>query len=133
MAVRAILGQRISVPGATTLVGRLAAVFGEPIETPFPMLNRLSPRPERLAMAEPSELVSLCIAAPRARAVAALARAVVDRRIELVPGADPELTIPRLLELPGIGDWTAHYIAMRLCDGPMPSRQPTWGCSGQPG
>jgi AraC family transcriptional regulator, regulatory protein of adaptative response / DNA-3-methyladenine glycosylase II len=113
MAVRAILGQRISVPGATTLAGRLAAVFGEPIETPFPMLNRLSPRPERLAMAEPSELVSLGIAAPRARAIAALARAVVDRRIELVPGADPELTIARLLELPGIGDWTAHYIAMR--------------------
>ena len=113
MAVRAILGQRISVPGATTLAGRLAAVFGEPIETPFPMLNRLSPRPERLAMAEPSELVSLGIAAPRARAIAALARVVVDRRIELVPGADPELTIARLLELPGIGDWAAHYIAMR--------------------
>ena len=55
MAVRAILGQRISVPGATTLAGRLAAAFGEPIETPFPMLNRLSPRPERLAMAEPGE------------------------------------------------------------------------------
>ena len=64
-------------------------------------------------MAEPSELVSLGIAAPRARAIAELARAVVERRIDLVPGADPDLTIARLLELPGIGDWTAHYIAMR--------------------
>ncbi len=65
MAVRAILGQRISVPGATTLAGRLATAFGEPIETPFRMLNRLSPSPERLARAEPAELVALGIAAPR--------------------------------------------------------------------
>ncbi len=113
MAVRAILGQRISVPGATTLAGRLAAACGEPIETPFPLLNLVSPGPERLALAEPGELVALGIAAPRARAIVELARAVVERRIELVPGADPDLTIARLLELPGIGDWTAHYIAMR--------------------
>src|SRR5271157_3716614 len=73
----------------------------------------LSPRPERLAEAEAGELVTLGIAAPRARAIGALARAVVDRRIDLVPGADPDLTIERLLELPGIGDWTAHYVAMR--------------------
>ena len=46
MAVRAILGQRISVPAATTLAGRLAAAFGEPVETPFPCLNRLGPTPD---------------------------------------------------------------------------------------
>jgi AraC family transcriptional regulator, regulatory protein of adaptative response / DNA-3-methyladenine glycosylase II len=113
MAVRAILGQRISVPGATTLSGRLAANFGEPIDTPYPVLHLVSPSPERLAMAQPGELVALGVAAPRARAIAELARAVVDRRIDLVPGADPDLTIARLLELPGIGDWTAHAIAMR--------------------
>ncbi len=112
-AVRAILGQRISVPGATTLAGRLAAARGEPIDTPFPMLNLVSPGPERLAMVEPGELVALGIAAPRARAIVELARAVVERRIDLAPGGDPDLTIARLLELPGIGDWTAHYIAMR--------------------
>ncbi len=113
MAVRAILGQRISVPGATTLAGRLALTLGEPVETPFPMLNRLSPSADRLAQADPDELASLGIAAPRARAIVELARAVVDRRIDLAPGADPDLTIERLRELPGIGDWTAHYIAMR--------------------
>jgi AraC family transcriptional regulator of adaptative response / DNA-3-methyladenine glycosylase II len=112
-AVRAILGQRISVPGATTLAGRLAAGFGEPIETPLPMLNKVSPTAARLATAEVTELVGLGIAAPRARAIVELARAVVGRRIELVPGSDPDLTIARLIELPGIGDWTAHYIAMR--------------------
>ncbi len=113
MAVRAILGQRISVPSATTLAGRLAAKFGELIDTPLPTLNLVSPSPERLATVEPGELSSLGIAAPRARAIVELARSVVDRRIDLVPGADPDLTIARLLELPGIGDWTAHYIAMR--------------------
>ena len=77
------------------------------------MLNQLSPSPVRLAEAEAGKIVSLGIATPRARAIGALARAVVDRRIDLVPGADPDLTIERLLELPGIGDWTAHYIAMR--------------------
>jgi AraC family transcriptional regulator of adaptative response / DNA-3-methyladenine glycosylase II len=113
MAVRAILGQRISVPAATTLAGRLAAAFGEPIETPFSSLSRLSPTPERLAQAESEELVSLGIAAPRARAIRELARAVADRLIVLEPGADPDVTIERLKQLPGIGDWTAHYIAMR--------------------
>jgi AraC family transcriptional regulator of adaptative response / DNA-3-methyladenine glycosylase II len=101
------------VPAATTLAGRLAAAFGEPVETPFPSLNRLGPTPERLARAEPEELTSLGIAAPRARAIRELARAVVDRLIVLEPGADPDITIERLKQLPGIGDWTAHYIAMR--------------------
>jgi AraC family transcriptional regulator of adaptative response / DNA-3-methyladenine glycosylase II len=113
LAVRAILGQRISVAAATTLAGRLATSFGEPAETPFPGLARLSPTPERLALASPEELVSLGIAPPRARAIGELARAVADRRIVLEQGTHPELMIARLKELPGIGDWTAHYIAMR--------------------
>jgi AraC family transcriptional regulator of adaptative response / DNA-3-methyladenine glycosylase II len=113
LAVRAILGQRISVAAATTLAGRLASACGEPIESPFPQLNRLSPRAECLAQVEPEQLVALGIAAPRARAIVELAKAVVGGRVELVPGVDPELTIQRLMELPGIGEWTAHYVAMR--------------------
>jgi AraC family transcriptional regulator of adaptative response / DNA-3-methyladenine glycosylase II len=113
LAVRAILGQRISVSAATTLAGRLAAAFGEPIETPFPVLNRLSPRPDRLAEVEAHQLVALGIAAPRARAIGELARAVALERINLEPSADPDQAIARLKALPGIGDWTAHYIAMR--------------------
>ena len=77
------------------------------------MLVRLSPRPETLAAAEVESLVALGIAAPRARAIRELAQAVVDRRLSLEPGSDPELAIERLKALPGIGDWTAHYIAMR--------------------
>ncbi len=113
LAVRAILGQRVSVPAATTLAGRLASTFGEPVPTPHSVLVRLSPRPETLAEAEVESLVALGIAAPRARAIRALAQAVVDRRLSLEPGSDPEVAIERLKALPGIGDWTAHYIAMR--------------------
>jgi AraC family transcriptional regulator of adaptative response / DNA-3-methyladenine glycosylase II len=113
LAVRAILGQRISVAAATTLAGRLAAEFGDAIVTPFPELGRFSPTPERLAGAEAEGLVALGIAPTRARAIIELARAVAGRHVMLEPGPDPEQAIARLKELPGIGDWTAHYIAMR--------------------
>ncbi len=118
LAVRAILGQRISVAAASTLAGRLAVTFGEPIETPHPPLDRLGPRPQRLAGVEIEELAALGITAPRARAIRELARAVASREIELEPSADPDRTIARLKELPGIGDWTAHYIAMRALHWP---------------
>ena len=113
LAVRAILGQRISVRAATTLAGRLAERFGEPIATPWPGLNLLAPAPERLAAAQPCELTSLGIAAPRAASIQAIARAVITREIDLEPGPDPEAVIAKLINLPGIGDWTAQYIAMR--------------------
>jgi AraC family transcriptional regulator of adaptative response / DNA-3-methyladenine glycosylase II len=113
LAVRAILGQRISVPAATTLAGRLADRFGEPLETPVPRLTRLFPTPEQLAAVESPELTFLGIAAPRAAAIRALARAVAAREIDLEPGPDPEAVIGKLQALPGIGDWTAQYIAMR--------------------
>ena len=113
MAVRAILGQRVSVRAATTLAGRLADRFGEPIETPYPGLNRLSPGPARLAAAEAPELRALGIIATRVAAIRALAQAVTRREIDLEPGPDPEVPTTALKKLPGIGDWTAQYIAMR--------------------
>jgi AraC family transcriptional regulator of adaptative response / DNA-3-methyladenine glycosylase II len=113
LAVRAILGQRVSVRAATTLAGRLAARFGEPIEAPFPGLDRLSPRAERLADAQESELSALGIAAPRAAAIRAIARAVAGQELDLRPGPDPEALAGALREYPGLGDWTAQYIAMR--------------------
>jgi AraC family transcriptional regulator of adaptative response / DNA-3-methyladenine glycosylase II len=113
LAVRAILGQRISVRAATTLAGRIAASFGEPIETPFPSLNRLSPTAERLTSARAAELTGLGLSAAQAGCIHALAQAVASRQVDLQPGHDPELVIPALCELPGIGDWTAQYIAMR--------------------
>jgi AraC family transcriptional regulator of adaptative response / DNA-3-methyladenine glycosylase II len=113
LALRAILGQRISVVAATTLAGRLARAYGEPIETPFPCLNLTSPTAGRLAHAEPARLTRLGIARPRARCIVDLARAVVDREIFLDPVANLESAVGRLQEISGIGDWTANYIAMR--------------------
>ena len=113
LAVRAILGQRVSVAAATTLAGRLAAAFGEPVETPLPCLNRLAPTAERLAETAPAKIARLGIAAPRARSIRDLARRVADGRLCLEPGASAEDALQALEDIPGIGEWTANYIAMR--------------------
>jgi AraC family transcriptional regulator, regulatory protein of adaptative response / DNA-3-methyladenine glycosylase II len=112
-AIRAILGQQITVQGATTISGRLAEAFGEKIATPFPELMRLTPRAERLAKARVGEIAKLGIIRTRAKSIIALARAFQTGALSLEAGADPEAAIARLQALPGIGPWTAHYIAMR--------------------
>jgi AraC family transcriptional regulator of adaptative response / DNA-3-methyladenine glycosylase II len=113
LAVRAVLGQQVSVRAATTLAGRFAEFFGEPIETPFPGLTRVSPTPARIADARLDELTALGLVTARAESVRALARAVGDKAVSLEPGPDPLACTERLMALPGIGPWTAHYIAMR--------------------
>jgi AraC family transcriptional regulator of adaptative response / DNA-3-methyladenine glycosylase II len=113
LAIRAVLGQRISVAAATTLAGRLAHSCGEPVATPFPCLNRLSPGAERLERIDVSEFTRLGIPASCGRAIRELACAVSRGSIRLEPGVEPERTIAQLIELPGFGDWTAQYIAMR--------------------
>jgi AraC family transcriptional regulator of adaptative response / DNA-3-methyladenine glycosylase II len=117
-AARAILGQQVTVGGATTLAGRLARRFGEPLETPFPGLDRLFPPAETLAEAGDDDVASLGMPAARARAVLALARAVARDGLRLEPSGDVESTLARLRELPGIGDWTAQYVAMRALGWP---------------
>jgi AraC family transcriptional regulator of adaptative response / DNA-3-methyladenine glycosylase II len=112
-AVRAILGQQITVKAARTLAGRFAAAFGEPIETPSEALRCLFPPPRRIAALGPSQIASLGIISSRANALIALARAVADGGIRLEPGVDVETTMKALRALPGIGEWTAQYIAMR--------------------
>lgn len=118
MAIRAILGQQISVKGASTLAGRFAAAFGEPIETPCESLTHITPAAARVAEAHPEEIIHLGILPARARSILALAEAVAQKRILLQSGADVESTISRLKELPGIGEWTAQYIAMRALSWP---------------
>jgi AraC family transcriptional regulator of adaptative response / DNA-3-methyladenine glycosylase II len=113
LAVRAILGQQVTVRAASTLAGRLSAALGEPLLTPWPGLSRLSPTAERLGDADVAKLTALGITRRRAECLRALARAVADGRLSLEPGPTPEKTIDRLLELPGVGPWTAHYITMR--------------------
>ena len=113
LAVRAILGQRISVERRRRSPAGSRARFGEPIETPFPGLDRLSPPPDRLAEADEQDLTALGIAAPRAAAIRAIARAVAERRARPPARPDPERAIAALQQFPGLGDWTAQYIAMR--------------------
>lgn len=113
VAVRAILGQQVSVKAASTLAGRLAAAFGEPIATPHPVLALLTPTAERIAEAGLEEITSLGIVGSRAEAIIALAKAVAAKEIVLEPRVDVAETTARLKQLPGIGEWTAQYIAMR--------------------
>ncbi|HEX5034370.1 MAG TPA: AlkA N-terminal domain-containing protein, partial [bacterium] len=113
LALRAVLGQQVTVKAATTLAGRLAETFGDPVETPYPELNRLSPAPERIAAAKLRKLTDLGIVGSRAQSLLALARDVFAGRLVLEAGAPPDQILPKLLELRGIGPWTAHYIAMR--------------------
>src|SRR5262249_45286403 len=113
LALRTVLGQQVSVCAATTLAGRFAEAFGEPIATPFATLCRLSPTPTRIAEAQREELTRLGLVAARAECVRALAQGVCDKRVNLEAGPDPEACMQRLQSLPGIGPWSAHYIAMR--------------------
>lgn len=113
LAVRAVLGQQITVAAARTLAQRLVNRFGDAIETPHPGLSRLFPSAAVLAQASPDALGSLGIVRQRQRAIQALAQAVVGQGLQLNAGADVPATIAALTALPGIGDWTAQYIAMR--------------------
>jgi AraC family transcriptional regulator of adaptative response / DNA-3-methyladenine glycosylase II len=113
LAVRAVLGQQITVAAARTLAQRLMDRFGEPIETPWPALSRLFPAPAVLAAAEGEALGQLGIVRQRQAAIVALARAVDSGQLALHASADVDATTAALCQLPGIGDWTAQYIAMR--------------------
>ncbi len=117
-AVRAVLGQQVSVAAATTLAGRLVERLGEPVKTPFNDLDRLWPSPDRIARASEGDLASLGLTGARARTLRGLAAAVAEERVSLDAAVDPEATIRALTELPGIGDWTAQYIAMRALGWP---------------
>ena len=113
LAVRAVLGQQVTVAGGRTLTARLVAQLGQPIVTPWGELNRLFPTPQVLAAVNPEVLGRLGIVRQRQAAIIAIARAVIDKSVELHGSADVNATITALKALPGVGDWTAQYIAMR--------------------
>ena len=110
LAVRAVLGQQISVAGATTLARRLVDAWGGHRDGAPAGLDRTFPSPQVLRDA-PLETIGL----PKTRAatIRALAAAVVDGRLSFDGGQRLEDFVARATALPGIGDWTAQYIAMR--------------------
>lgn len=115
LAVRAVLGQQVSVAGARTIAGRLALSLGEPIEDETGELTRLFPTAAALADAS-DDLLPMPVA--RRRALRALCTALADGALVLDAGADRDTTRHALLVLPGIGPWTADYIAMRALSDP---------------
>jgi AraC family transcriptional regulator of adaptative response / DNA-3-methyladenine glycosylase II len=113
LALRAVLGQQVSVHAATTLAGRVVAAFGEPIATPIAGLSKLSPTAERIAGASQSEIARLGINGARAECLRSLAIVVAEGKLRLEPALSPDVAVTGLLEVRGIGQWTAQYIAMR--------------------
>ena len=115
LAVRAILGQQVSVAGARTLAGRLAAKFGTPLEQAQGNLTHYFPSPQTLAQAD---MQGLGLTGSRVAALQALAQAVAEEGLVLDRDADRERTVARLQQIPGVGPWTAAYIAMRALGDP---------------
>jgi AraC family transcriptional regulator of adaptative response / DNA-3-methyladenine glycosylase II len=115
MAVRAILGQQVSVKGARTLAGRLVAAYGEPLEKPAGPITHTFPSALRLADASLDEIG---MPAARRRALKAVAAAIAAGDVALDGGADRSEARTGLLEIPGIGPWTASYLQMRALHDP---------------
>jgi AraC family transcriptional regulator of adaptative response / DNA-3-methyladenine glycosylase II len=115
LAIRAILGQQVSVAGARTLAARIVRAFGEPLDSPHGTLTHCFPTPHALAQ---SNFQGLGLTGSRIIALQALSQTIVEENLSLDPTADREQTITRLLQIPGIGPWTTSYIAMRALRDP---------------
>lgn len=113
LAVRAVLGQQVSVAGATTLSGRLVHRFGDPVETPFAQVTHHFPHAEALAHADAADIAAIGLPGTRARTLQALAQFAAHGGLRMPPGLTLDEAIARLKTVRGIGDWTAHYIALR--------------------
>ncbi|WP_199099542.1 DNA-3-methyladenine glycosylase 2 [Dyella sp. ASV21] len=111
MAVRAILGQQVSVAAARTLASRIVQRYGTPVaDVPVPGLERLFPGPEILVDAD---LREIGLTSARATTVRGVAQALLDGRIDFRSEQPLDEFVERWVALPGIGEWTAHYLAMR--------------------
>ena len=115
---RAIVGQQVSVKFATTLAGRIADAFGGEIETHCPALRYVFPGPEAIADCTQDDVAKLGIIGSRARAIIGVAQELTTKRLLLNPAADYEATKNALVALPGLGPWTAEYVAMRALSYP---------------
>jgi AraC family transcriptional regulator of adaptative response / DNA-3-methyladenine glycosylase II len=117
LAVRAILGQQITVAAARTLCARLVATFchvmADSANLPVKGISHYFPHAELIADVAPSALGALGMVRQRQAAIIGLARAVAQGDLRLEPGAPLERTLERLQSIEGIGPWTAQYIAMR--------------------
>jgi AraC family transcriptional regulator, regulatory protein of adaptative response / DNA-3-methyladenine glycosylase II len=115
LALRAVLGQQVSVAAARRLGAQLVAAYGKPLERPEGALTHCFPAAETLAAADPA---TLPMPQARAAALTGLATALASDELSLGPGAERDRAEAQLLALPGIGPWTAAYIRMRALSDP---------------
>lgn len=108
LAIRAVLGQQITVGAAIRLAGKLVAQYGAPLQSPRAGLSHVFPEPQVLAQAD---LATLGMPKSRGRTLSGVAQALLDDPLLFEPGREDG--VARLLALHGIGDWTAQYIALR--------------------
>jgi AraC family transcriptional regulator of adaptative response / DNA-3-methyladenine glycosylase II len=118
LAVRAVIGQQVSVSGARTVAGRLVDAAGEVLPEPVGAVTHLFPTPAALLALAEGRPGAFAMPASRRRAVVALAEAVDSGKVVIDPGADPGELRRSLVALPGIGPWTAEYVAMRALRDP---------------
>ncbi|WP_280150975.1 Ada metal-binding domain-containing protein [Piscinibacter sp. XHJ-5] len=118
LAVRAVLGQQVTVAAARTLARRVVERFGEPLATPWESVTRTFPAPALLARTAPERIAELGIIRTRANAIIGIAAAWDELAPKIAVHQPPEPLIDALCALPGIGPWTAHYIAMRALSWP---------------
>ena len=119
LAIRAVLGQQVSVGGARTLARRLVSRCGQQLPEALAGteegLTHLFPEPAAILEAG---AVDLAMPAARREALRGLARALAEKEISLGPGSDREEAVRKMRSLPGIGPWTASYVAMRALGDP---------------
>jgi len=114
LTVRAILGQQVSVKAATTLAGRIAARYGEPLKVAGdadPALSYVFPSPERLRRAR---LNNMGLVGSRIESIRRIAAATASGEVNFDPSQDPDAFCSALTSIRGVGDWTAQYVAMRV-------------------
>ncbi len=115
LAVRAVVGQQVSLAAARTTLGAIVTRLGEPLERPAEGVTHLFPAPERLAGAADHDLG---VPSVRAQAIRRLAELVASGELDLSGSADPSESLRTLARIPGIGRWTAAYVAMRALRDP---------------
>jgi AraC family transcriptional regulator, regulatory protein of adaptative response / DNA-3-methyladenine glycosylase II len=118
LAVRAVIGQQVSVTGARTIAGRLVQAAGEPLPEASGTITHLFPTPAALRALAETDPAVFSMPSGRRRALVALATAVDDGTVVIDPGSDPAELRASLVALPGIGPWTAEYVAMRALRDP---------------
>jgi AraC family transcriptional regulator of adaptative response / DNA-3-methyladenine glycosylase II len=118
LAVRAVIGQQVSVAGARTIAGRLTAAAGDALAEPVGGITHLFPTPAALIALAARRPATFSMPASRRNALVGLAEAVTAGRVVIDAGADPAELRASLVALPGIGSWTAEYVAMRALRDP---------------